>query len=192
MAGKYAAMSRARLYAVVKAVQYVHRNELPGSVAICGVARGGCALAVARAFRNVGVLDRRIWLYDTFDGKSRHDYDDYEVSRDYVAEILEKRCPQYDQSAFVYVEGMVEDTIPQRVPDAISILHLDTDWYESTKHELIHLWPRLVAGGVVLIDDYGCWDGARRAVDEYIEENNIRLLLTPVDYTGRLGVKIGA
>ena len=189
MAGKYAAMSRARLYALVKAVQYVHRNEIPGDVAICGVARGGSALAVARAFRNAGVTDRPIWLYDTFDAPTRPDLDDYQIPEAYVAEILEKRCPQYKRDAFIFVKGMVEDTIPQHAPEAISILHLDTDWYESTRHELTHLWPRLSVGGVMLIDDYGCWQGARGAVDEYIEENNLRLLLVPVDYTGRVGIK---
>jgi O-methyltransferase len=69
------------------------------------------------------------------------------------------------------------------------LLRLDTDWYESTRHELEHLYPRLVSGGVIIIDDYGHWAGARKAVDEYLEKNRVRLLLNRIDYTLRAGVK---
>ena len=66
-------------------------------------------------------------------------------------------------------------------------MRLDTDWYESTRHELTHLYPRLVVGGVLIIDDYGHWESARKAVDEYVE--NTRILLNRIDYSGRIGVK---
>lgn len=88
-----------------------------------------------------------------------------------------------------YIKGKVEDTIPQNAPDQIALLRLDTDWYESTKHELVHLFPRLVKGGVLIIDDYGYWKGARKAVDEYIEENNLQILLSRMDETGRIAIK---
>ena len=83
----------------------------------------------------------------------------------------------------------MEDTIPKNLPEKIALLRLDTDWYESTKHELIHLFPRLVPGGVLIIDDYGFWKGARQAVDEYFAENGIRILLTRMDDTGRMAIK---
>jgi O-methyltransferase len=69
------------------------------------------------------------------------------------------------------------------------VLRLDTDWYESTKHELVYLYPMLHPGGVLIVDDYGFWRGARKAVDEYLAENDIALLLTRVDSTGRVAVK---
>jgi hypothetical protein len=84
----------------------------------------------------------------------------------------------------------VEDTIPDIIPERIAILRLDTDWYESTKHELEHLFPRLVQGGVLILDDYGHWLGARKAVDEYFADQAISMLLHRTDYTGRMGVKI--
>ena len=84
---------------------------------------------------------------------------------------------------------MVEDTIPNQAPKEIALLRLDTDWYESTLHELEHLYPRLVSGGVLIIDDYGHWRGAREAVDEYIDKHKLKLFLTRIDYTGRLCVK---
>ena len=90
-----------------------------------------------------------------------------------------------------YVVGMVERTIPEKAPEEIALLRLDTDWYESTKHELIHLWPRLSVGGVLILDDYGSWRGAREAVDEYLEEHRISVLLQRLDKAGRIAVKIG-
>ncbi|HYW73193.1 MAG TPA: TylF/MycF/NovP-related O-methyltransferase, partial [Pyrinomonadaceae bacterium] len=82
------------------------------------------------------------------------------------------------------------ETIPAQAPDQIALLRLDTDWYQSTRHELTHLFPRLAPGGVLIIDDYGHWQGARRAVDEYFETNSVRILLHRIDYTGRIGVKM--
>jgi len=83
----------------------------------------------------------------------------------------------------------VEESIPAYAPEKISLLRLDTDWYASTKHELVHLFPRLVRGGVLIIDDYGHWQGSRQACDEYFEQNRIPILLNRIDYTGRIGLK---
>ena len=89
------------------------------------------------------------------------------------------------------IKGKVEDTIPEKVPtNKIALLRLDTDWYESTAHELLHLYPLLNTHGVLIIDDYGHWQGCRRAVDEHFEKYNVRLLLNRIDETGRFGIKL--
>jgi len=89
------------------------------------------------------------------------------------------------------VKGKVEDTLPDNAPQNISLLRLDTDWYKSTKHELIHLFPRLSKGGVIIIDDYGTFQGAKKAVDEYLTENKIPLFLNKLKTAGpRIGFKI--
>jgi bifunctional ADP-heptose synthase (sugar kinase/adenylyltransferase) len=95
----------------------------------------------------------------------------------------------YPSSNLIFVQGKVEETLPRVIPDNISLLRLDTDWYESTRHELIHLFPLLSKSGVLVLDDYGYWAGARKAVDEYVVENNIKILLDRVDGTGRVGLK---
>jgi len=95
----------------------------------------------------------------------------------------------YPAERIFFVKGKVEETIPMSAPAQIALLRLDTDWYESTYHELVHLYPRLSSGGVLIIDDYGHWKGARRAVDAYISEQKLRLLLNRIDYTGRICVK---
>ncbi len=89
----------------------------------------------------------------------------------------------YPADLFTFVKGKVEDTIPGNAPDAIAILRIDTDWYESTLHELTHLWPRLSPGGVLIIDDYGHMPGARQAVDQFFVSAPV--LLHRIDYTGR-------
>jgi hypothetical protein len=94
-----------------------------------------------------------------------------------------------DAGRLHFVKGPVEETIPASVPERIALLRLDTDWYESTRHELIHLFPRLAAGGVLIVDDYGHWRGCRRATDEYFEQTGVHILLHRVDYTGVIGVK---
>ena len=76
------------------------------------------------------------------------------------------------------------------LPDKIAVLRLDTDWYESTMHEMVYLYPILVKGGVIIIDDYGHWKGCKKAVDEYLLKQNIKLLLNRVDYTCRIGIKL--
>jgi hypothetical protein len=78
--------------------------------------------------------------------------------------------------------------VPQHAPARIALLRLDTDWYESTRHELVHLFPLIVPGGVLIVDDYGHWRGARQAVDEYFAEQRVPILLNRIDYTGRIGV----
>ena len=79
-----------------------------------------------------------------------------------------------------FVRGKVEDTIPKNMPEKIALLRLDTDWYESTYHELKYLFPLLSKNGVLIIDDYGHWKGAKKAVDQYFGENNIQIFLKKI------------
>jgi hypothetical protein len=95
----------------------------------------------------------------------------------------------YPKDKIHFIEGKVENTIPLNMPRKIALLRLDTDWYQSTKHELIHLFPLLQRNGVLIIDDYGHWEGARKAVDEYVSGNSICILLNRIDYTGRIAIR---
>ena len=119
-----------------------------------------------------GPITRTIWCHSPFD----------EVQRN-----LERTGYGLDNMRFV--AGKVENTIPSSVPEQISLLRLDTDWYESTLHELTHLYPKLSPGGVLIIDDYGHWQGCRRAVDEYFASQPVPVFLHRIDYTGRLAIK---
>ncbi|RZU48552.1 macrocin-O-methyltransferase TylF [Krasilnikovia cinnamomea] len=197
-----------KLNALVNSVRYVVRHQIPGDIVECGVWRGGSMMAIAKTLIEAGDTDRHLHLYDTFEGMSEPTEHDRRFDGRPAAEMLSAadrsagiwayasledvqegmRESAYPADRVHFYKGKVEDTIPAHIPDRISILRLDTDWYESTRHELKHLWPRLVPGGVLLLDDYGWWDGARQAVDEWLEETRLPLLLMRMD-EGRLAVK---
>jgi O-methyltransferase len=208
---EYTSTSPERIFALSSAVKYVVANDIPGDIVECGVWRGGSMMAVARALLQLGDMTRDLYLYDTFEGMPRPTGEDVSYGGEIAIDRWEtmtsadgqttwSNCSLeevkaalfsvgYDNSKIHFRKGKVEETIPAYAPPTISLLRLDTDWYESTYHELVHLFPRLSPGGVIILDDYGHWLGARKATDEYIEKNKIRLLLNRIDYTGRIGVK---
>jgi predicted O-methyltransferase YrrM len=208
--------SNARIVAAIDAVDFAVRRGVPGSIVECGVWRGGSVMAMIRALQRHGVEDRDVYLFDTFTGMTKpsdadvSDYDPPALATWQESEANDQRAwdwafaPEvfnlesvrdvilatgYPEQRLHFVEGPVEDTLPAGAPESIAVLRLDTDWYESTLHELIHLYPRLSTGGVLIVDDYGHWKGARQAVDEYFSSEAEPLLLSRVDYTGRMGVK---
>ena len=163
-------------------------------------------MAAARALLRLGAF-RDLWLFDTFEGMPPPSANDVAFDNTTAAQLLAtdaaSRCEAairevrdvllgtgYPEDRIHCVKGRVEDTIPGQGPPSIALLRLDTDWYESTWHEWVHLFPRLVRGGVVIIDDYGHWQGARKATDDYLAAHGIPLFLSRIDYTGRIGVKI--
>ena len=120
----------------------------------------------------------------------RHRYDEAEEALREALRLDPEDADYYSLLAAIhFVQGKVEDTIPRQVPARIAVLRLDTDWYESTRHEFVHLYPRLSQWGVAIIDDYGHWQGARRATDEFIATLPHPLYLQRIDYTGRLAIK---
>jgi O-methyltransferase len=97
----------------------------------------------------------------------------------------------YPKEELIFVKGKVEDTIPVIIPEKIGLLRLDTDWHDSTYHELDYLFPRLSTNGVIIIDNYGCYRGAREAVDKYFQEKKLKLLLHRINSSVRMGIKVG-
>jgi hypothetical protein len=202
------------IVSLIRAVEYVIRNGIPGAFVECGVFMGGNIEVMMRALQNLQIDDRDIYLYDTFAGMPQPDPRDdeglggvmkvsWEAHRteadgtsgsDWMratVETVRKRLDPlgYPAGRLHFVKGMVEDTIPGIAPEKIAILRLDTDFYSSTKHELEHLYPRLMPGGILIIDDYGAIPGARLAADEYASENALGWLLHRVDPHVRLAVK---
>jgi O-methyltransferase len=201
-----------RMYALYQATCYVLGRGIPGDFVECGVWRGGSLMLMAHTLLSRGCTNRMIWLYDTFEGvTSPTDDDVQEMSGRLASEILDEhertqddpfwgiapralvesnlRRTGYPMHRFRFVEGDVLKTIPAEAPERLAILRLDTDWYESTRHELEHLYPRLAPGGVLIVDDYGYWRGARKATDEFFQTLGARPLLHRIDYTGRSCVK---
>jgi len=191
-----------RQWTLLKALHYVEANEIPGDIVECGVWRGGNMMMLAEASQG---SDRKLWLYDTFEGMPEASAFDVNVlgqtgeerrsadsqwclaSRQEVEANFNRYGLLNDR--LVFRQGMVEDTLKNEpLPERIAILRLDTDFYESTKIELELLYPLLQPGGVLIIDDYGLWKGSKKAVDEYFGDR--KPLLVPVDYTARYAIKV--
>lgn len=201
----YSMTSVDALAALCAAAEHVVTRGVVGSIVECGVWRGGSMMAVAKSLQRLGVTDRELYLFDTFEGMPPPTAHDVRVLDGLpagdpssltpgiaVEEEAVRRAVEstgYPTERIHLVRGRVEDTLPDAAPDAIALLRLDTDWYESTRHELEHLFPRLAVGGILVIDDYGHWAGARAAVDEYMAAHAPSLFLHRVDYTVRLAVK---
>jgi len=207
----YTMTSPERILSLIRSVDYVLENDIKGSVVECGVWKGGSMMAVALTLLERQRCERDLYLFDTFEGMPSASEVDISIGGDNASQLLELSERSEDDHLWAYsplekvklavhstgyprerisfVKGMVEETILKNAPPEISILRLDTDWYESTKHELFHLFPRLAVGGILIIDDYGHWQGAKKAVDEYIKANKVRILLQRIDYTGRIAVK---
>ena len=209
---EYTLTNPERIVSLIRAIEHIERYNIEGDIVECGVWKGGSMMAALKALENLKSFNREIYLYDTFEGMSEPTEVDKSVrgesatkaffNKDEVWSRIECFSTlnevenniskiDYPNEKIHFVKGKVEDTIPKvKIPEKIAILRLDTDWYESTKHELEHLYPRLVKGGIIIIDDYGHWQGCKQAVDEYFFENNIELFLQRIDYTCRMGVKI--
>ena len=209
---KYTMTSVHRLINTLKSCYYVVENNIPGDFVECGVWRGGNGILAKKIFEHLN-SEKKVWMFDTFEGMTAPTNVDIEAINQISAENkfaesqtnthnewcyasledVQKNCSDsgIDIAALKFIKGDVCDTLkkPDNVPDKISVLRLDTDWYESTKAELEVLYPKLSNGGVLIIDDYGHWEGARKAVDEYFSLQKYKPLFNVIDRTGRSALK---
>jgi O-methyltransferase len=208
----YTTTSRERRYVLYKAVEYVVKAKIPGDLVECGVWKGGSSMIMAYTLLKMGDNKRKIWLYDTYAGMSKpteedKTFDESSYAIDYwkksqrgnynlwafspIAEVKKNMLSTgYPEKNLIFIKGKIEETIPKEMPSKISILRLDSDWYESTYHSIKYLFPLLSPGGVLILDDYGAWAGAKKAVDKYFKEKNINILLSSIDNDSRIGIKI--
>jgi hypothetical protein len=201
-----------RLVNTLKACRYVVENDIPGDFVECGVWRGGHSILAKKIFQNMG-SKKRVLMFDTFEGMVEPTDEDVATGTGQPAmsryastlvggrsdwchspldDVWENcRALDLDMSGVDLIKGDVMETLsnPQNLPDHISVLRLDTDWYQSTRRELEVLYPVLSAKGVLIIDDYGHWDGSRKAVDDYFATVGDAPLFNVVDYTARSAVK---
>ena len=201
-----------RLYSLYKCVEYIAAARIAGDLAECGVWRGGSCMLMALGLIRASDDSRRIYMYDTFEGHPQPDpekdvdlwgnrgIDEWHRQEEAgtlgewgVASLAEVRgtflSTGYPAERLIFVEGMVETTVPANTPANLALLRLDTDWYDSTRVALRHLYPKLVQGGVLIIDDYGHYRGQRQAVDEYFAEIGEKPLLHRIDYSCRVIVR---
>jgi O-methyltransferase len=205
----YTATSRERMQALYASTHYVIDEEIPGDLVECGVYRGGSVMLMLGVLKERGISGRRVWMHDTFEGMTEATEFDVDLLGISATQAMDEgRANKEASDVWCYapfdlvranvqtigypmqmvemVKGPVESTIPGRAPQTISLLRLDTDFYESSLHELQHLYPRVSQNGVLIIDDYGHWQGCQKAVDEFFPTPPP---LAEIDYTGRAMLK---
>ncbi len=207
----YTMTSDERVAVLESAVRHVARN-CPGDFVECGVAKGGSMMAIAYTLLELGISDRDLFLYDTFEGmpepeqvdrgrfgeparrswRKRRDATGQSTWINHGVEEVRRNLllTRYPEGRLHFIRGKVEETLPAAAPSgAIALLRLDTDWYASTRAELEHLYPKLVRGGILIVDDYFRWQGARKATDEFLQGHEISMFLARVDDSSVIGVK---
>lgn len=209
---EYTMTSNERIYTLIEALKYISNNNIEGDIVECGVWKGGSMMAVANTLLSLNDVNRKLYLYDTYDGMSEPTEIDIDCAGNEAKDMLNSQVKSETDFIWAYspiekvksnilktgypsdlihcVKGKVEDTLLNNSIDKISLLRLDTDWYESTKIELELLFPKLQKGGILIIDDYGHWEGSKKAVDEYLDKHKLKLFLSRIDYTGRVAVKL--
>ncbi|MPZ15241.1 MAG: hypothetical protein GEU73_12600 [Chloroflexi bacterium] len=186
-----------RLKSLFDAVRYTNAQRIGGALVECGTARGGSAALMGLSAAMSG-RPRTLWAFDTFDGlpPPTQEDPDFEVAvwftghcRGELQEVKEffGRLGLTDRARLI--QGLFADTLPATETGPIAVLHIDSDWYESVRLSLAHLYGRVTPGGVVQIDDYGRWTGTRRAVDEFLAEQQPTVRLQRVDYIARRWIK---
>jgi O-methyltransferase len=212
-ASKFSMTGHDRIFCLLRAIQHVDNNNLEGDFVECGVWKGGNLILFKKMIEKLNIKDKKIYGFDTFEGMSEptdHDSDgdgylggfkaEYYMSKqkkDVNIDNIHSYAPiniveqnfinnTDNMDNLILIKGKVEDTlkVQSNIPEKISILRLDTDWYESTKIELEILYPRLVKNGVLIIDDYGEWSGSRKATNEFFKDKKIAMF--KIDRAARL------
>ncbi len=192
--------SEERIIALFESLEYVRINNIEGDFVECGVWKGGNILGMMEYLSYHNMVDKKVWIYDTFEGMTKPEDNDIDFNNTKANDIIDSiRChssldevkinlssSSLPNDRLVYVIGDICETLnyEKNIPNKISILRLDTDWYKSTKKEMEILYPKLINDGVLIVDDYGHWKGSKKAVDDYIIDQKLNLKIEKIDYTG--------
>jgi len=165
------------------------KTDIPGAIVECGVWKGGNAMIAGYLMKELGA-DRDIFLYDTFTGMTEPGEHDIKYDGKKAVDVYHKNWhrvsdktvtnnimeTQYD--GFHIIVGDIMETIPEVMPESVSVIRLDTDWFESTLHELKHFWDIISPGGFLIIDDFNCWKGSQKACKDFFGD---KLKYTDID-----------
>ncbi len=186
-------VSKLNLWSILQSIKYISYNKIPGDIVECGIYNGN-TLSLLGKLINKYNLDKKIWGYDTFEqGFLKNSYSEFDIdfknkkvalendnTRYFtVSEVISNINQQdsFDPNKYFLIKGDIIKTLDDKknIPNKISFLRMDTDIYATTKKQLEILYPKLSIGGILHIDDYGLSPGAKKAVNEYFENQNIWL-----------------
>jgi O-methyltransferase len=199
VASRYSLLHISGFLNLYQSLRYIQANQLPGDIVECGCFLGGASIFVTMLRDCLKLSDKDVWLFDTFEGFPEGEQDAlvgsgqvlhsvrYENFQDSVRTNFAEATP--DSTGVHFVQGYVEETLLNTDVRSICLLRLDTDFYTSTLAELNGLYHRLVRGGVLIVDDYGLFEGSRRATDEFLGRLPSPPLLNRIDRSVWVGVK---
>jgi hypothetical protein len=195
----YTMVEEARLYSLFSLAKYVCAQDVRGNFVECGVAAGGSSALLAAVIARYSQQPRRLYCFDTFEGMPAASVFDVSYGRPADATgwgagtcaapqaSLHEACQNLRVEELVEpIKGLFAETLPvnrERI-GSIALLHMDGDWYSSTRDILENLFDQVVTGGRIQIDDYGHWEGCRRAVHEFENARGLKFEITQIDETG--------
>jgi O-methyltransferase len=168
-----------RLDNLQRCVENVLKDDVPGDLIETGVWRGGATIFMRAVLKAYGVTDRRVWVADSFEGlpppdreKYPQDAQDKHYAVKELCVSLEEVKRNFDRYGLLddqvgFLKGWFKDTLPAAAIERLAVVRLDGDMYESTMDGLVHLYPKLSAGGYLIVDDYGAVAGCRQAVQDF-------------------------
>jgi hypothetical protein len=185
-----------RLDCIQECVETVLREQVAGDFLEAGVWRGGATIFMKGILEAYGVRDRLVWVADSFRGLPVPDEvnfpQDVPIDQSIFEELavslqqVKANFARYDllDDRVRFLEGWFKDTLPTAPVDALAVLRLDGDYYESTIQILESLYHKVSPGGFVIVDDYGCIEACRQAVTDFRTANGIDDPIVKVDWTG--------
>lgn len=196
----YTMTSIERINELFNSLEYIRTNKIDGDFVECGVWKGGNILGIMEYLYYHNMTDRIVWMYDTFQGMTQPEDIDVDLRNQKAFDILQQvlcyssinevkknlSSSKFPSNNLRCVVGDICETLDYKnnLPNKISLLRLDTDWYQSTKKEMDVLYPLLSNEGVLIVDDYGHWQGSKKAVDEYFLKKGLKPIIEKIDYTG--------
>ena len=195
----YTLLSHQRLYSLYNHARQVCEADMPGNFVECGVAAGGSTALLAYVIKSKSKQPRKIYAFDSFEGMpAPTDADTHQgipaeetgwgsgtcfATEESVMEI----CNALNVSDIVEpVKGYFQETLPyaRNQIGPVALLHMDGDWYDSTRVILANLYDNVITNGFIQVDDYGHWEGCKKAIKEFEASRNICFKISAIDGTG--------
>ena len=182
-----------RLECIESSIKNIVKNNIEGDLLEAGVWRGGATIFMKGLLEAFGDTSRKIYAADSYEGcppptKEEDMKDNYYKFKmlDVGLEDVKNNFSKYEllDNRVVFLKGWFKDTLPNGPFDKLSLIRVDGDMYESTMDALKNTYHKLSPGGFLLVDDYGGIEAARKAVDDFRRENNIKDPIIKVDWTG--------
>ncbi len=203
---KYINTSLPSQWSIIQSLEYIKKNKIKGDIIETGTFHGGGLILINNVLKAIK-LKKNIWGYDTFKGIPNINLKHDAILGDKKINLNKKKIKNYDliypslknvrfnlkKNGFKKLPNLIvgdtRKTLKKKInlPKKISLIRLDTDFYESTLNELKILFPLLSKKGILIIDDYGHHKGSKKAVDDYFKNKNV--WLHRIDYTVRLIIK---